>query len=184
MSLRSSPQLIISIYFLFYFCCFKIKLTILIWQWCAVVSNPTMIESFPLRTRENSSINTKLPSTDSWSPSIANNAGQQIAQTTVAPIYNTIKLTHEDVVKGSNSVYGSQFSNGGMIFSINGKSATTNPLISAGNLKFLSSKKKRKKKNILTNLFCNNSATTASTHAVFITRWPSTDRGCPVHTAH
>lgn len=48
--------------------------------------------------------------------------------------FQPIKITHDDVVHGSNSVYGSQspFASGGIIFAISGQQSSSTPLMSAG----------------------------------------------------
>lgn len=51
--------------------------------------------------------------------------------------FRPLQITHEDVVSGSNSVYGNhaQLGNGGIIFAISqGQGSTSQPMMSAGEL--------------------------------------------------
>lgn len=77
-------------------------------QWRSITCDPGLIDLKDLpefrKTREKSAISTKLPSL---------NAITDVVKTTTMPSteagfngYHSIKLTHDDVMTGSNSVYG------------------------------------------------------------------------------
>lgn len=81
----------------------------LVCQWRSITCDPGLIDLKDLpefrKAREKSAISTKLPSL---------NAITDVVKTTTMPStesnfngYHSIKLTHDDVMTGSNSVYGS-----------------------------------------------------------------------------
>lgn len=83
------------------------------------------------KTREKSTISTKLPSHNS----ITDNVKSTTPLSTQS--FRPIQITHDDVVTGSNSVYGNhaQMGNGGIIFAISqGQGSTSQPMISAGKI--------------------------------------------------
>lgn len=104
------------------------------WQWNAITCDPGLVDLDDLpefrKVRDKSAISTKFPSYNS----ITDDAKSTTPSTSAS--FYPIKLTHEDVVTGANSVYGShqQMSNGGIIFAISqgqGQS-TSGPLMSSG----------------------------------------------------
>jgi hypothetical protein len=121
------------------FSCNQISLTVLLCQWSLLVADPGIVEVSPpfRRSRgEKSPISTKLPSY---------NAITDIEETTtVTPSttssFQSFKITADDVVKGSNSVYGShaQIQNGGIIYAISQSHGSSGQhgqsLMSAGKL--------------------------------------------------
>lgn len=104
-----------------------------------MLGNPGIIDSPEIKKR---AISTKLSSFNSIES--ASNSAEKSSGTAVDTIetsnfqpihgdFEPLKITHEDVVTGGKSnVYGShsQFSNGGIIFAIEGVPST--PLMSAG----------------------------------------------------
>lgn len=111
--------------------CNQISVTVLLCHLKSISADPGIVEVSPefKRTREKSSISTKLPSY---------NLITDIVKTTTpstASSLQSFKITAEDVVTGSNSVYGSSanIQNGGVIFAISqGQGSTSQPLMSAG----------------------------------------------------
>jgi hypothetical protein len=113
----------------------QINLAILLWHCHMVTAIPGIVDSPELRkSRE---IGSKHPSLNAIVP----------VDVSSKPVndFQPMRLTLEDVVTGSNSVYGSQFgsqfgpqfSSGGIIFAISGGQSSQAPLMSTG-------------------LFCNN----------------------------
>ncbi|KAG5680781.1 hypothetical protein PVAND_010267 [Polypedilum vanderplanki] len=98
-----------------------INLTILLWYCCYMVS-AGIVDSPELRKSREKSKSSSLNSI------IAADANEKPVNE-----FQPLKITHEDVVKGSNSVYSSQsqFSNGGIIFAITGQSSLAPQLMSA-----------------------------------------------------
>lgn len=86
----------------------------------------------------------KPPTDSSFKPPVASSFNSKIDSNYISPIdasFNSIRITAEDVVTGSNSVYGSQqqhqqqMNGGGIIFAISqGQGSTSQPLMSAGEL--------------------------------------------------
>lgn len=94
------------------------------------------------KPRERPAISTKLPSLNAITDDVKTTTMPSTASTWDG--YHSVKLTHEDVVTGSNSVYGSQQqmqqipNGGGIIFAISpgqaGQGSSSQPLMSAGEL--------------------------------------------------
>lgn len=119
----------------------QISLTVLLSQWNSIAGDPGIIDLKDLpefrRPREKS-LSTKLPSYNSITDTFK---AATSAESSSPQSLHTIKLTHEDVVTGTNPVYGTQhqLSNGGIIFAISPQQgqqgSTSQPLMSAGELK-------------------------------------------------
>lgn len=111
----------------------QISLTVLLSQWNLTISDPGIVEVSPefRRSRgDKTTISTKLSS--------FNSITDDVKTTTVPPTtsnFQSFKITADDVVTGSNAVYGShaQFQNGGIIYAISqGQGSTGQPLLPAG----------------------------------------------------
>lgn len=110
-------------------------MTVLLCQWSTISCDPLKLpdlQDLPdfRKTREKSSISTKLPSYNSIT-----DYGKS-ASTTAPSSFQPIKITQEDVVQGTNSVYGSrpQLSSGGILFAISSSQGSTSaPLMSGEN---------------------------------------------------
>lgn len=98
-----------------------------------IIGYPGIVDSPELRkSREKV---TRAPSLNA----ITNNENYEIKSTTPASSTSslqTFKITHDDVVMGTNSVYGSHFdqsnvrlSGGGILFAVNGQGITSSPQI-------------------------------------------------------
>jgi hypothetical protein len=111
---------------------YQISVTVLLCHLNSISADPGIVETSPefKRSREKAQpISTKLPSY---------NLITDIVKTTTpstASSLQSFKITAEDVVTGSNAVYGSSanLQNGGIIFAISqGQGSTSQPLMSAG----------------------------------------------------
>lgn len=92
-------------------------------------ANPGVVDSPEIRRRNEkaNTISSKLNSI------VAAEVSDKKLPTTSASNFHPLQITHEDVVMGTNSVYGSQFTNGGIIFAITGQNShSSSPLMSAG----------------------------------------------------
>lgn len=111
-------------------------------QWHLIVANPGIVDSPELRKSREKAL--KLPPSPN---AITNIADYEIKSTTPTAVQSvqTFKITHEDVVLGANSVYGSHFEpsnghnvqlqGGGILFAVNGKGITSSPqIMTAGEL--------------------------------------------------
>lgn len=117
----------------------QIKFLVIFCQWQLIVGHPTIVDSPEIRkNREKAGpISTRLTSNQN---AITTVDGYDFKSTTTpsttAAGLQTIKLTHDDVVMGANSVYGSHFqspnsqqqslqhpSGGGILFTVSGQAA-------------------------------------------------------------
>lgn len=97
-----------------------------------IIGNPGIVDSPELRkSREKA---TRQPSSPN---AITNNEIKSTTPTSLSTSsVQTFKITHDDVVMGANSIYGSHFdqsnvrlSGGGILFAVNGHGITSSPQI-------------------------------------------------------
>lgn len=135
---RSQTQNI-HLIFCFSFTCNQISVTVLLCQWNSICADPGIVEVSPQFRRsrgEKSIVSTKLQSSNL----ITDDDKSTTAPSTTSPsaTIQSFKITADDVVMGTNTVYGThaQIQNGGIIYAFNqGQGSTGQPLMSAGESK-------------------------------------------------
>ena len=105
------------------------KIFLIIWQWQLIVCDPGIVDSPEIRrSRE------KATSASTFSRNAIKPDSYEYKETTATPsttsTLQTFKITHDDVVLGANSIYGSNFqpsspqqtpqSGGGILFAVSG----------------------------------------------------------------